>query len=80
MYHRYLNGLPKSDQNGSEPPRPVSPTHNFIGTIWFMIGNLHQSFCKLNCGNQKKLRKRYITVGKALLSLQHYNHYQDIII
>ena len=36
-------------------PVTISPKYQIIWTIWFLIGYLHQLFCKLNYGNLKNL-------------------------
>ena len=39
---------------------PKSQKYHFIWIIWFLIGNLHQSLCKLKYENLKNLWKRKI--------------------
>ena len=75
--HRYFNQLHNLVKRDSEPPVRMSPRYHLIGISWLPIGNLHQSICKQNLGNQKNLLKKvkYITLGKVFY---HYN-YRTII-
>ena len=64
--HRFWNELPNSVQRDSESPVTMSPRCHFIGIIWFLIDNLHQSFRKLNYGNQNLWKRKihYIHLEK----------------
>ena len=53
-------------------PVTISPKYQIIWNIWFLIGYLHQSFCKLNYANLKNLWNKKITyIGKSFFPLQH---------